>query len=63
MPLIYKILCDVKWMHEYYLTGSNGQGVFDFPLQTDRLNFLFEQFRKDAPTINSNLEFLVSRTL
>ncbi len=63
MPLIYKILCDVKWMHEYYLTGSNGQGVFDFPLQTDRMNFLFEQFHKDAPTINSNLEFLVPELL
>jgi hypothetical protein len=50
-------------MHEYYLTGSNGQGVFDFPLQTDRLDFLFEQFRNDAPTINSNLEFLVPEPL
>jgi hypothetical protein len=63
MAIIYKILCDVKWMHEYYLTGNNGQSVFDFPLQSGRINFLFEQFRKDIATINSNLDFLAPEPL
>lgn len=63
MAIIYKILCDVKWMHEYYLTGNNGQTIFDFPLQQDRLNFLIEQFRKDASTINKNMEFLLPEPL
>ncbi len=63
MPLIYKILCDVKWLHEYYLTGSSGETIFDIPLQSDRIQFLFEQFQKDSPTVNSNLDFLVADSL
>ena len=59
MAIFYKILSDVKWMHEYYLSGNHGQTVFDFPFQGDRINFLFEQFRNDTPAINSNLEFLI----
>lgn len=59
MAIVYKILCEVKLMHEYYLTGSKGENVFDFVAQGDRIDFLFQQFVKDVPTINSNIEFLI----
>jgi hypothetical protein len=59
MAAIYKILCEVKWLHEYYLTASNGETVFDFPSQNDRINFLFQQFVKDGKTINHHLEFVI----
>jgi hypothetical protein len=59
MAIIYKILCEVKLMHEYYLTGSKGENVFDFAAQGDRIDFLFQQFVKNATTINNNLEFLI----
>ena len=57
MAVIYKIVCEVKWMHEYYLTSDKGATVFDLTAQTDRINFLFQQFIKDEPTINSDLDF------
>jgi len=58
MSLIYKILCEVKWMHEYYLTSDKGDTVFDLAAQSDRVNFVFGQFVKDLPSINSDLEFV-----
>ena len=57
MAVIYKIVCEIKWMHEYYLTSDKGNTVFDLAAQTDRINFLFQQFVKDEPTINSDLDF------
>ncbi|MEP6727876.1 MAG: hypothetical protein ABJC98_18790 [Bacteroidota bacterium] len=59
MAIIYKIVCEVKWMHEYYLTSEKGETVFDFAAQADRMNFLFQQFANDAATINSNLLFVM----
>lgn len=59
MAVIYKILCEVKWMHEYYLTSEKGETVFDLSAQADRITFLFEQFVKDAASISNNLSFSV----
>jgi hypothetical protein len=59
MAVIYKIVCEVKWMHEYYLSSEKGETVFDFALQSDRMNFLFQHFVNDATTINSNLAFVI----
>ncbi len=59
MAVIYKIVCEVKWMHEYYLTSDKGDTVFDLAAQTDRINFLFQQFVKDEPSINSDLDFII----
>lgn len=55
---IYKILCEVKWLHEYYLTRDKGETIFEMPAQADRLNFLFERFAKDLPSIHEDLDFL-----
>jgi len=57
MAVIYKIVCEVKWMHEYYLTSEKGDTIFDLAAQADRINFLFNQFAGDAETINNNLSF------
>jgi len=59
MAVIYKIVCEVKWMHEYYLTSEKGETVFDLAAQSDRINFLFQRFADDAVTINNNLSFFV----
>jgi hypothetical protein len=59
MAIIYKIVCEVRWMHEYYLTTDKGATIFDLPTQADREIFLFQQFIKDTPTINKNLEFVI----
>jgi hypothetical protein len=55
---IYKILCEVKWMHEYYLTRDKGETIFEKAAQSDRLDFLFDRFVKDLPSIHEDLEFL-----
>lgn len=55
---IYKILCEVKWLHEYYLTHDKGETIFEKAAQTDRLDYLFDRFEKDLPSIHEDLEFL-----
>src|SRR5688572_6668671 len=55
---IYKILCEVKWLHEYYLTRDKGETIFEKAAQSDRLDFLFDRFVKDLPSIHEDLEFL-----
>lgn len=59
MSIVYKILCEVKLMHEYYLTGSKGETIFDEALQDDRIGFLQEQFINDIRSVNSDMEFEV----
>src|SRR4030095_3909606 len=55
---IYKILCEVKWLHEYYLTRDKGETIFQEPTQSDRLDFLFDRFVKDLPSIHEDLQFM-----
>lgn len=54
----YKILCEVKWLHEYYLTRAKGETIFEKALQSERLDFLFDRFVKDMPSIHEDLEFI-----
>lgn len=56
--IIYKTLCEVKWLHEYYLTREKGETIFEKVTQSDRLDFLFDRFMKDLPSIHEDLEFL-----
>jgi hypothetical protein len=58
MPVLYKILCEVKLMHEYYLTKSKGENVFDFDQQNDRIDFLLQHFIRGESTIGEDLEFV-----
>jgi hypothetical protein len=57
MSVIYKILFEVKLLHEFYLTQPDGQTVFDLVAQTDRINFLFNRFKRGGRDINSELRF------
>ncbi len=65
MKILYKILFEVKVLHEYYHTDSNRQSVFDttiYKTQQDRINFLDTRFMSDRPSVSNNLFFLLSPT-
>ena len=57
--ITYKTLCEVKWLHEYYLTREKGETIFEKVTQSDRLDFLFDRFVKDLPSIHEDLEFVI----
>ena len=61
MSIIYKTLFEVKLLHEFYLTDSDGQTVFSLANQEDRLQYLFDHFKKNKKNINSELEFSVPK--
>lgn len=63
MAIVYKIICEVKLMHEYYLTGSKGETVFDEALQDDRISFLQQQFINDYRSVNQDIEFVVPEVM
>jgi hypothetical protein len=63
MALVYKILFEVKLMHEFFVTSENGDVVFALNSQGDRMNFLLEQFMEDRPVINKDIEFAFSKDL
>ncbi|MCC7526847.1 MAG: hypothetical protein IT250_18630 [Chitinophagaceae bacterium] len=55
--MIYKILFEIKVLHEFYLTQPNGQTVFELPAQTDRMCFLFNRFSRGDRDIDNELHF------
>lgn len=57
MQTIYKILFEVKVLHEYYLTNPKGDTVFDLDNQSDRLLFLNDRLNKDAASIDNDISF------
>ncbi len=57
MPFIYKTLFEIKLEHEFYCTNGNGDVVFNLAAQSDRLNFLSDQFNNDEQCINTDIEF------
>ena len=57
MAVIYKILFELRVLHEYYLTQPNGQSIFNIANQSDRIEFIKERFLKDDRSINSELSF------
>jgi hypothetical protein len=57
MPVIYKILVEVKVLHEFYLTQTDGQTIFNLPAQSDRIEFLRNQFLRSERNITSELFF------
>jgi len=50
MAINYKILFEIKLLHQYFLTGQDGITIFEKPDQDARLKYLYEQFilRKEA---------------
>lgn len=63
MQTIYKILFEVKVLHEYYLTNPKGDTVFDLNNQADRLLFLADRMDKDAVSVNKDISFEVPQEL
>ncbi|WP_367867738.1 hypothetical protein [Pedobacter sp. WC2423] len=57
MNIVYKILFEVKLLHEFYLTDKTGGNIFDFAAQGDRLNFLSARLKADEENIEEELVF------
>ena len=63
MPAIYKILFEVRVLHEYYLTQADGQSIFNLANQNDRIDFIKNRFLQDDRSINSELSFTLPDSL
>ncbi len=63
MAVIYKILFEVKLLHEFYCTRPDGQTVFDLAAQSDRISFLFDRFKHNDRNIGSELRFKLTESL
>ena len=57
MKLLYKILFEVKILHEYYLTNPDQTSVFQDPKQADRLAWLSNRFAKEQPVLSEDVQF------
>ncbi|MBC7947035.1 MAG: hypothetical protein H7Y42_04085 [Chitinophagaceae bacterium] len=57
MPVIYKILFEVKLMHEFYFTTKDGNTIFEKATQAERLVFLKGKYQKGSPSVANDLEF------
>lgn len=58
MNIQYKILCEVKILHEYFLTEGKGENIFAGVGQQQRLDFLFKQYRKGVPHIGDHFNLV-----
>lgn len=63
MDVNYKILCEVKLLHEYYLTNKDGSTIFDLPAQADRLAYLQDRYHFSYPSASTHLDFLPAEPL
>ncbi|MEP7229811.1 MAG: hypothetical protein ABI691_06135 [Ginsengibacter sp.] len=57
---MFKTLCEVKLLHEYYLTERDGNTIFDIPDREGRIRFLSDKLQDNYPTINDDLTYEVS---
>ncbi len=57
MRTLYKILFEVKVLHEFYLTDPQGNSVFDLAAQADRMQYLLGRFTGDVASVNEDLKF------
>ena len=55
MTTIYKILAEVKILHDYYLTDGDGKSVFSLGLINDRNQFLQDFYLKGQKGIHSDI--------
>jgi hypothetical protein len=60
MTTIYKILAEVKILHEYYLTDADGKSIFSLGLIADRKQFLQDFYLKGQKGIHSDISFSFS---
>lgn len=57
MNTVYKILFEVKLLHEFYLTDRGGKNIFELHTQAGRLNFLRARFESNQENINGDIAF------
>lgn len=57
MNRTFKILCEVKLLHEFYLTEGEGNTIFDLTAQADRMDFLQKRLVDNAPSIGDDIGF------
>ncbi len=58
MAIIYKILCEVQLLHEYYLTKGDGSVIFEGNAN-QRKAFLLEKFVSGKPGINADVYYSI----
>jgi hypothetical protein len=63
LKLLYKILFEVKILHEYYLTNPDQTSVFQNAKQADRLAWLSTRFAKEQPVISEDVQFRLSSSM
>ncbi|WP_214227669.1 hypothetical protein [Pedobacter sp. B4-66] len=59
--MVYKILFEVKLLHEFYLTDKAGKNIFEFGTQGSRLSFLKERFENNDENIDAVITFEIPR--
>jgi hypothetical protein len=59
MQVNYKILCDVRLLHEFYLTKPDGTTIFGAVSAAARDSFLQDFFNRNQRSINSDLDYQV----
>ncbi len=57
MALIYKILFEIKLIHEFFFTDKNGDTIFAQPDQSSRMNFLLNEFSGGRGSVNDDVGF------
>ena len=57
MALIYKILFEVKLIHEFFFTDKNGDSIFVHPTQKERMDILLNGFSIDKGSISDDVRF------
>lgn len=58
MEALYKILFEVRLLHEYYLTDADTSTIFELPA-SGRTAFLSEKFRQSERSISSDIHWII----
>lgn len=57
MNTVYKVMTEVKVLHEYYLTEETGKTIFEYATQQERNDFLARSFEANRLTIANDISF------
>ncbi|MBX2924690.1 MAG: hypothetical protein KF746_20985 [Chitinophagaceae bacterium] len=62
MSVVYKTIAEVRFLHEYYLTDSDGSSFFSISDPVRQQEFLRRRFEKEIPTVNELLDFVLPQS-
>lgn len=57
MSRLYQPLFELRILHEYYLTDSNGDTIFDQPTPDAQQQFLLNKLKENRPSVNDDLQY------